>query len=136
VGGFLLQRNALHSFAPWAQLRQPERQELRPWESKRRKLAMNCASGTNPLCPWNYPAVGLGFSGRLSSQGKTTTRPPPPVSAGKFALNAQNCVNLPLLKSVHCSQVTGKHTWQLQSCASPCAWAAMVSCNPMHCAIV
>jgi hypothetical protein len=29
VGGFLPQRNVLHSFAPWAQFRQPEKQELR-----------------------------------------------------------------------------------------------------------
>jgi hypothetical protein len=29
VGGFLLQRNVLHSFAPWAQFRQPEKQDLR-----------------------------------------------------------------------------------------------------------
>jgi hypothetical protein len=29
VGGFLLKRNTLYSFAPWAQFRQPEMQELR-----------------------------------------------------------------------------------------------------------
>jgi hypothetical protein len=29
VGGFLLKHKILHSFAPWAQLRQPEKHELR-----------------------------------------------------------------------------------------------------------
>jgi hypothetical protein len=56
----LLQRNDLHSFAPWAQLRQPEKHEMRYYRNgKRKQLAKNCALGANPKCPWNYPAQGL-----------------------------------------------------------------------------
>jgi hypothetical protein len=62
VGGFLLKRKILHSFAPWAQLRQPEKHELRYSRNKKRKqLAKNCALGANPICPWNYPAPVTGW---------------------------------------------------------------------------
>jgi hypothetical protein len=57
VGGFLLQRNVLYKFSPWAQFRQPEEQKLRYCRNgKRKTFAKNCASGANPKCPWNYPA--------------------------------------------------------------------------------
>jgi hypothetical protein len=56
MGGFLLQRNVLHCFSPWAQFLQPEEQELRPCRNGKRKiLAKNCALGANPKCPWKYP---------------------------------------------------------------------------------
>jgi hypothetical protein len=57
----LLQRNVLHSFAPWAQFRQPEKQELRySGNGKRKNLAKNCALSANPKCPWNYTGLEVG----------------------------------------------------------------------------
>jgi hypothetical protein len=37
VGGFLPQRNDLHSFVPWAQFRQPAKQELRYFRNRKGK---------------------------------------------------------------------------------------------------
>jgi hypothetical protein len=55
-GRFLAAAQYLSSFAPWAQLRQPEKHELRYYRNgKRKQLAKNCALGANPKCPWNYP---------------------------------------------------------------------------------
>jgi hypothetical protein len=56
VGGFLLQRNVLHSFATWAQFRQPEKQELRYCRNGKQKILHRTAPQANPNCPWNYPA--------------------------------------------------------------------------------
>jgi hypothetical protein len=49
VGGFLLLRNILHGFAPWAQVRQPEKHELRYYRNgKRKQLANKLRLGCKP----------------------------------------------------------------------------------------